>query len=144
MYTRLNDTNSLVHNEKLLENSQQQKTENKTVKTRHGCYSNKKVQKQTKLDRNENKFGSRSSTANNALNRNTFVNITNTFSRLILLKKTVLNTEVMESGKTKKIVRIEDCRTQEDGDKMTEEEVTEMTFHILQNQEGNAGQIGIR
>ena len=36
----------------------------------------------------------------------------------------------MESGKSKKkIVRFEDCRTQEDADKITEEEVTETTFH---------------
>ena len=36
----------------------------------------------------------------------------------------------MESGEAKnKIVRIEDCRTQEDVDKITEEKVTETTFH---------------
>ena len=36
----------------------------------------------------------------------------------------------MESEKTKKkMVRIEDCRTQEESDKLTEGEITETTFH---------------
>ena len=87
MYSRLNDTNSLLQNEKFLEYSQQQKPENKTLKSRHGCYSNKKFQERTKLDRNENEFGSRFSTANNALKRNNFVNFTNTIQSVNSIQK---------------------------------------------------------
>ena len=37
LYSRLNDTNSPVQNEKLLEYSKQQNIDNKAMKSRHGC-----------------------------------------------------------------------------------------------------------
>ena len=130
LYSRLSDTNSPNQNEKFLEHSQQQKVTSEVTKYRHGCYSNLKFQKRTKLDRNKNGFGSQFSTVNNALKRNTLVNLTNTIKLVNLIQKVNFNTKAMESGKLKiKIVRIEDCKTQEDNDKITEEEVTETTFH---------------
>ena len=75
-------------------------------------------------------FGSRISTANDALKGNTLVNLTNTIQSVNSIQKENFNTEEMESGKSKKkIVRIEDCRTQDDVEKITEDEVTETTFH---------------
>ena len=58
LYSRLNATDPLTQNEKLLEYSQKQKTENKLLQSRHCCYSNQRVQNRTQLDRNVNEFGS--------------------------------------------------------------------------------------
>ena len=44
LYSRLNATDSLPQNEKLLEFSQKQKNEDKLLNSRHGCYSNQTVQ----------------------------------------------------------------------------------------------------
>ena len=87
LYSRLSGTNSPNQNEKLLELSQQQKITSEVTKSRHSCYSNQKVQKRTKLDRNANGFGSRFSTANNALKLNTLVNLTKTIQSVNLIQK---------------------------------------------------------
>ena len=99
------------------------------MKSRQGCYSNQKVRKRTKLDRNENDFGSRFSTANNALKRNILVNFTNAIQSVNLIQNENFDIKSMESENSKKkIVRVEDCKAQEEDDKITEEEVTETTF----------------
>ena len=67
---------------------------------------------------------------NNALNQNTFVNCTRAVQSVNLIPNKDKISTAMESEKTKKkMVRIEDCRTQEEMDKLTEEEITETTFH---------------
>ena len=130
MYSRLNATDSVNQNENLLEHSQKQKREDKLLNSRHGCHSNKTVKNRTKLDRNENSSDSNVLPINNALNQNTFVNCTRAVESVNLIHYKDKIPTAMESEKTKKkMVRIEDCRTQEERDKLTEEEITETTFY---------------
>ena len=64
------------------------------------------------------------------LNQNTFVNFNRAVQSVNLVKNSKQISEEMEDGKMKKkTVRIGDCRTQEESDKLTEEEITETTFH---------------
>ena len=130
LYSRLNATDATIQNEKALEHSQKQKREDKLSKSKHGCHSNKKVKNSTKLYWNENNCNSNFLPINNALNQNTFVNFTRAVQSVNLIQNSKQISEEMESEKTKKkAVRIGDCRTQEESDKLTEEEITETTFH---------------
>ena len=64
------------------------------------------------------------------LNPNTFVNFTRAVQSVNLIKNRKQIAEEMEDGKSKKkTVRIGDCRTQEESEKLTEAEITETTFH---------------
>ena len=130
LYSRLNATDSVNQNEKLLEYSQKQKREDKLLKSRHGCHSNKTVKNRTKLDRNGNNSDSNFLPSNNTLNQNIFVNFTRALQSVNLIHKKNENSKAMESEKLKKkMVRIGDCRTHEESHKLTEEEITEKTFH---------------
>ena len=130
MYSRLNDTDATIESEKVLEYSQKQKKEDKSSKFRHGCHSNKTVKNRAKLDRNENGCNSNFLPINNVLNPNTFVKFTRAVQSVNLMQNSKQVSEEMEDGKMKKkTVRIGDCRTQEESDRLTEEEITETTFH---------------
>ena len=130
LYSRLNATDATIQNKKFLEHSQKQKRGDKLSKSRHGCHSNKMVKNRTKLDWNENNSDSKFSPMNNALNQNTFVNFTRAVQSVTLIQNSKQKSEEMESEKTKKkMVRIGDCRTQEESDKLTEEEINEIIFH---------------
>ena len=116
--------------EKVLEYSQKQKREDNLLKYRRGCHSNKTVKNRTKLDWNENCGNSNFLPINNVLNQNTFVNFNRAIQSVNLVKNRKIISEEMEDGKMKKkTVRIGDCRTQEESDKLTEAEITETTFH---------------
>ena len=53
--SRLVDTNTFINDENILEHSQERSAMDETLNTSsHGCYSNRPVQKRTKLERNEN------------------------------------------------------------------------------------------
>ena len=130
LYSRLNETDVTIQKEKVLEYSQKQKREDKLSKSRRGCHCNKTVENRTKLDRNENGCNSNFLPIDNVLNPNTFVKFTRAVQSVNLIKNTKRVSEKMEDGKMKKkTVRIGDCRTQEESDKLTEEEITETTFH---------------
>ena len=130
LYSRLNDTDVTIQSEKVLEYSQKQKREDKLSKSRRGCHSNKTVKNRTKLDRNENGCNSNFLPINNVLNQNTFVKFTRAVQSVNLIKNSKQVSEEMEDGKMKKkTVRIGDCKTQEESYKLTEEEITETTFH---------------
>ena len=130
LYSRLNDTDVTIQSKKVLEYSQKHKREDKLSKSRRGCHSNKTVKNRTKLDRNENGCKSHFLPINNVLNPNTFVKFTRAVQSVNLIQKSKQVSEEMEDGKMKKkTVRIGDCRTQEESDKLTEEEITETTFH---------------
>ena len=130
LYSRLNATDSINLNEKLLEHSQKQKREDKLLKSRHGCHSNKTVKNRTKLDRNDNDSDSNFLPIKNSLNQNTFVNFTRAVQSVnLIFKKDEISTAMESEKTTKKMVRIKGCRTQEEREKLTEEEITETTFH---------------
>ena len=64
------------------------------------------------------------------MNQSTFVNFTRAVQSVNLIHNKNEISTAMESEKTKKKnVRIKDCRTQEETDKLTDEEITETTFH---------------
>ena len=64
------------------------------------------------------------------LNPNTFVKFTRAVQSVNLIQNSKQVSEEMEDGKMKKkTVRIGECRTQEESDRLTEEEITETTFH---------------
>ena len=131
LYSRLNDTNATIQSEKVLEYSQKQKREDKLLKSRRSCYSNKTVKNRTKLDRNENGEHSDFLTDKNVLiQKNSLVNFNRAIQSVNLVKNRKINSEKMEEGKIKKkTVRIGDCRTQEENDQVAEAEITETTFH---------------
>ena len=124
LYSRLNATDATIQNEIVLEHSQKQKREDKLSKSRHGCHSNKTVKNRTKLDWNENYCNSNFLPMNNALNQNTFVNFPRAVQSVNLIQNSKQNRKMR-----KKTVLIGDCRTQEESNKLTEEEITETTFH---------------
>ena len=64
------------------------------------------------------------------LNQNTFVIFNRAVQSVNFIKNSKQVSEEMEDGKMKKkTVRIGDCRTQEESDKLTEDEITKTTFH---------------
>ena len=91
LYSRLNDTDATIQNEKVLELSQKQKKEDKLSKSRHGCHSNKTVKNRTKLDRNENCCHSNFLPINNVLNQNTLVNFTRAVQSVNLIQNSLKN-----------------------------------------------------
>ena len=130
LYSRLNDTDVTIQSENVLEYSQKQKREDNLLKSRRGCHINKTVKNRTKIYRNENCCNSNFLPINNVLNQNTFVNFIRAVQSVNLFKNSKQISEEMEDGKMKKkTVRIGDCRTQEESDKLTEAEITETTFH---------------
>ena len=103
LYSRLNATDSLNQNGRLLEHSQKQKREaNNLMNSRHGCHSNKTVKNRTKLDRNEKDSDSNFLPINNALNQNTSINFTRAVQSVNLIHNKDEISTAMESEKRKR------------------------------------------
>ena len=99
------------------------------MKSRHGYCSNQNCQKRARLDQNENRSVSRLSNVSNTLARKTsqFLKI----QSVNLIERETLNSKEMEAEnrkKSKKSKQLEDGRTQDDHEKIIEEEVAETTF----------------
>ena len=102
LHNRLNATDSVIQNEKLLEHSQKQKREDKLLNSRHGCHINETVKNRTKLDWNENDSDSNFLPVNQALNQNTFLNCTRAVQAVNLIQNKDKISTAMESKKPKK------------------------------------------